>query len=270
MNEEISQLLRFADKDRWLSCLLAPAEKQAALMALYAFNFEIARIRETISEPGRGEIRLQFWADQIEAIYKDQSPSHPIAEGLLPIIKAASLPKPAFSNLIEARRFDLYDDPMPDLQTLEGYLGETSSILFVLAAQVLNNGAIAEIADAAGYAGVAYGLCGLLRSQPLHARRGQLYLPLDILSAHSVSPAEARSGKPSPKLDAAKAYLRAHADARLQEAKKAITALPKHLFPAFLPLALTGPMLKADARQSELSQLARQWHLWKANLLGRL
>src|SRR5262249_7298828 len=55
--------LRAADKDRFLTTLFAPAEHRDALFALYAFNVEIARVREVVREPVAGEIRLQWWHD---------------------------------------------------------------------------------------------------------------------------------------------------------------------------------------------------------------
>lgn len=57
--------LRDTDRDRYLACLLAPADKQRSLAALYAFNAEIARIRDLVHEPIPGEIRMQWWRDLI-------------------------------------------------------------------------------------------------------------------------------------------------------------------------------------------------------------
>ena len=50
------------------------------------------------------------------------------------------LPLAAFDNLLEARIFDLYDDPMPTLNDLEGYAGETASALIQLGAMILAGG----------------------------------------------------------------------------------------------------------------------------------
>ena len=58
--------------------------------------------------------------------------------------------------------FDLYDDTMPTLNDLEGYCGETSSSLIRLGAMILADGSDPGAADAAGHAGVAYALTGLL------------------------------------------------------------------------------------------------------------
>ena len=56
-----------ADKDRYLASLFAPADKRRHLYALYAFNVEIARVREVIRTPMAGEIRLQWWRDALNS-----------------------------------------------------------------------------------------------------------------------------------------------------------------------------------------------------------
>ncbi len=60
------QLVREADKDRFLATLFAPAARRPALFALYAFNAEIARVRDIAREPMPGEIRLQWWREVVE------------------------------------------------------------------------------------------------------------------------------------------------------------------------------------------------------------
>ena len=59
------QLLREHDLDRWLACLFAPWAKRRYLHALYAFNLEVARVREIVSDPMPGEIRDQWWREAL-------------------------------------------------------------------------------------------------------------------------------------------------------------------------------------------------------------
>ena len=61
--QHCTALVREADRDRYLATLFAPAEHRDALYALYAFNAEIARVRDMAREPMPGEIRLQWWVD---------------------------------------------------------------------------------------------------------------------------------------------------------------------------------------------------------------
>ena len=61
-------LVRAADRERFLTALFAPADRRNALFALYAFNIEIARVREAVREPLAGEIRLQWWSDALRGL----------------------------------------------------------------------------------------------------------------------------------------------------------------------------------------------------------
>lgn len=264
-------LVRSADKDRYLSSLFAPDEKRAQLLTLYAFNIEIARIRETVSEAMLGEIRLKWWHEAIESLYAGKSEGHPVIEALAPAIEQGNLPKHAFIDMIEARQFDLYDDPMPSLAALEGYLGETSSMLIQLAALILDEKQARALADVSGLAGVAMGIAGLLRSLPLHRARGQCFIPNDMLERHGLSPAHVLAGRNLEAVEIVLAELRAHAEKRLAEARTKAGALTPETFPAYLPASLTGLYLarlqklgpKALNEIADVPQWRRQWALYR-------
>lgn len=264
-------LVRQGDRDRYLAALLAPDAKRSNLLALYAFNIEIARIRETVSEAALGEIRLTWWADAIEALYAGERQGHPVIEALAPVIAEAGLPKGALLNMIEARRFDLYDDPMPTLEQLEGYLGETSSMLIQLAAMILDKERAPSLSDISGLAGVAMGITGLMRSLPLQRRRGQCYVPVELLVKHGLTPAHLLAGRNSAAIAKVLAELRAHAQKRLNEARALAGGLGHEVFPAYLPASLTELYLKRLARLgagalteiADIAQWRRQWTLYR-------
>src|SRR5271156_3271915 len=65
----VGALVRRHDRDRFQTALFAPAARREALFALYAFNYEIARVRESVREPMLGQIRLQWWREAIDAAY---------------------------------------------------------------------------------------------------------------------------------------------------------------------------------------------------------
>ena len=119
--------------------------------------------------------------------------------------------------MIEARSFDLYDDPMGSLAELEAYADKTSSALMRLAAQILNEGNEPGLDDAARHAGIAYAIAGLLAAFPVHAARRQLYVPLDVMQRHGARPEDVFAGIATPALAAALAELRAVARAHLAQ-----------------------------------------------------
>jgi phytoene synthase len=263
-----AELVRAADRDRFLSSLFAPAEQRGALHALYAFNVEVARVRDVAREPLPGEIRLQWWSEVVGGERREEANANPVASALLAVIERNQLPTATLQILIEARRFDLYDEPMARLADLEAYARHTSSALLALAAQILGGeGQGAEaVADAAG---IAQAIAGLLSAFPLQASRRQLYVPLDLLERHGAEPADIFAGRSSKNLRAAFAELQDVARSHLREAHDSITALPQAALPAFLPVAVVRPSLDRLARfdpfmPAEISPWRRQWLIWRA------
>lgn len=258
-----AELVRTSDKDRYLAALLAPFGARKHIVALYAFNSEIARIRDRANQPLAGEVRLQWWRNVISGSAQGDAGANPVAVALLDTMQRFELSREQLAALIEARTFDLYDEPMPNLDALNHYLQATSSALFHLASRITG---VQVPVQTASRAGLAYGLTGLLRSFPFHASRGQIYLPADLLSRHGASGTEIVAGKNSAPLRAALKEMRSVARKYLQSVEK---SKESH---ALLPLALVKPYLDQMERTDydpfktavELSQIRRQWILWRA------
>jgi phytoene synthase len=235
--------LRANDRDRYFATLVLPEKERGAITALYAFNADIASIRDRAREAAAGEIRLQWWQDTLAGEGHGAVRANPLADALLDAIAEHSLPVPALSRMIEARRFDLYDDPMPDLATFEGYAGETASALYQLAAMILNRGPV-EPGDAAGHLGVAHALIGHLRAFGYNASRSRIVLPRDVFATCGVSEADIRAGKESENLSIALTRFSELAGEHLRKADLAIAALPRGLRSVFAPAALLRSQLK--------------------------
>ena len=236
--EHAAQALRAGDRDRYLSTLILDAAHRNGVIALYAFNADVASIRARVSDPAPGEIRLQWWADALEGEGHGAVRQNPVADALLQTLATYSLPAGTLLRLIGARRFDLYDDPMPDLETFEGYAGETVSTLYQLAAMILNNGQTVETGDAAGHLGVAHALIGHLRAFGNVSAQGRIMLPWSILAANGVREGEIFSGTESEGLAAALGQIAELAAGHLDKAETAIAQLPAQLKPAFAPIAV--------------------------------
>ncbi|MBX9618011.1 MAG: squalene/phytoene synthase family protein [Hyphomicrobiales bacterium] len=266
-------LVRRADKDRYLAALFIPPFERRFVFALAAFNIEIARVREVISDAMPGEVRFQWWRDAIMDTARGDVHSHPVASALLDCIVQCRLPRKALLDMIDARTFDLYDDPMPSLNALEGYCGETASALFQLSALCLAGGADPHAARCSGHAGVAYALTGLMRALPYHARRGQCYLPLDLLRHHGVDRDDVVNGKASDALAGVLLALRQQAEYHASEARRAIVDIHESVRGAFLPMALVPAYLRAlertasrpFTRLADVAQWRRQLALWQAS-----
>jgi phytoene synthase len=246
----VAQTLRQADRDRYLASLVLTGPARDAVQALYAFSADVASVRDRARQPAPGEIRLQWWVDALAGTEHGAVRQNPLAAALLDAIASYGLPVAPLVRLVEARRFDLYDDPMPDLASFEGYAGETASVLYQLAAMILNRGQPAESADAAGHLGVAHALIGHLRAFGFYAARGQLFLPLSVLTANGITEQEIFSGTGSEGLMAARRQLCEIAGEHLGKARAAIRQLPTGLRGAFAPIALLGPQLAGLERSA--------------------
>ncbi len=233
-----TKYLRDNDRERYLATLVLEEKQRQAVAALYAFNADVASVRERAREPRAGEIRLQWWADALTGEGHGAVRANPLADALLDVVGEYGLPVPPLTRLIAARRFDLYQDPMPDVATFEGYAGETASALYQLGAMILNGGRPVETGDAAGHLGVAHALVGHLRAFGYNASKGRIFLPWNVLAANGVSEADIFAGKATVELTAALEQLGDMADAHIGRADAAIAQLPTELRPVFAPVAL--------------------------------
>ncbi len=268
-------LVRAADKDRFLATLFAPAERRGPLFALYAFNGEIARVREVVREPLAGEIRLQWWRDAINGLARGDADANPVAAALLAVVRDYGLPSQALLDLIDAHRFDLYSEPMQSLAELETYGRDTAGGLMALSAHVLNGGedpALRPITRHAGgrarHSWFAAGAASPCRARPI-------VLPLEVLRRHGAAVEDVNARHATPELRAALAELRAVARQHLEATRQLLTGAPPAVLPALLPLALVRPMLDRMERADDdpfappvLPQWRRQWRLWRAARRG--
>jgi phytoene synthase len=262
-----AELVRANDRDRYLATLFAPAESRGALYALYAFNSEVARVREAAREPLPGEIRLQWWSDVLHGERGGEASANPVAAALLAAVAQYPIAPTKLIDLIDARRFDLYDEPMAGIADLEAYARRTSSVLFALAAQILSGSEAQTVAEPAG---IAHTIVGLLRALPLHAARRQLYVPAEMLERRQVWIEDLFAGRAGAGLNAALAELRNLAGQRLATASKRMAELPSAALPAFLPLALVRPQLTRLERSgalapTDIAPWRRQWLIWRAS-----
>jgi phytoene synthase len=227
--------VRRHDRDRFQTVLFAPAARREALFALYAFNYEIARVRESVTQPMLGQIRLQWWRENIAAAFEGGAiRHHQVMAPLAATIREFELTRDHFDRLIDARETDLAGEPPASLSALENYAEESSSQLIYLALEVL--GARAPVATEAGLdIGIAYSLAGLLRAMPFHARAGRQFIPADIAARSGLSEQDYRALRSTPALRSATAELAAAASGHLGAARAHRAKIPRSALPALLP-----------------------------------
>jgi len=267
--------VRRADYDRFLAALFAPAGAREGLFALYAFNHEVAKVRETVSEPMLGQIRLQWWREAIDGLYAGKVRQHPVVEAMAHAAGArpGGLSRVHFERLIDAREFDLAGRAPATLAELEAYGEGTCSTLLWLAAEVLGAGGAATD-RALGALGVAWALTGLIRAIPFHARARRQYVPLDIAAETGLTERALFALEPDAALNRSVERLAAAAGRHLDEARAGAVD------PAAWPLLLLAPLARAYLARLgrrgydvlpglELPQALKVARLWWAARSGR-
>jgi NADH dehydrogenase [ubiquinone] 1 alpha subcomplex assembly factor 6 len=276
--EMLAQSLRRHDRDRYLTTLFAPAERRGALIALYAFNFEVAKTREIVHEPLLGRIRLQWWREAIDAIYRGLPlRKHEVVEPLAASIRRHDLTRYHFDRLIDAREADLEEEPPASLDALELYAEDTAARLVRLALEILD--ARDEAAGEAGrHVGIAWALTGLIRALPVHARLRRLSLPADLIAETGLDVVGFLELKPSPALLQVVEKLAVRAREHLAAARAERAAISRQALAALLIGTLAdshlGRIARAGydpfARDLAWPDTLASWRLAMARLRGRV
>lgn len=267
-----ADLVRSHDFPRYASTLFLPGVHRRPLLAIYGFNVEISRVRDQVSQPLPGEVRLQWWTDVLAGRDHDGGvEGNPVAAELSWAIRTWRLPVERLARLIDEHQFDLYNDPMPSLAALEGYVNDTASALFTCGARIMARPSEA-IDHLARHAGLAYGIVQVIAAVPHDTARRQLFVPLQLLQQHGSGMEEVFSGKQTPKARAAIDQLIGEAKNHLSAALSLLGSVPPQVRPAFLPLALVRRDLKRMSRADNDPFVPRRvprfrllWTLWRAS-----
>lgn len=241
-----NQIRKF-DSDRYLTALFAPQPARDSLMALYAFNLELARCREAARDPMLGRIRLQWWWEVIDECYSGQPRHHQVVVPLAAAIHRHDLSRSLFERMIDGRERDLDPDPPASLADLEAYATATSGALTQLALEALDTND-AEALQQGEAAGTAWALVGILRATPHLLRAGRVMLPRDMLAAHGLAPGNLATVEARGAVAQVTNDICANALILLSQAGKSPAKLPKRGRPALLPASLARLYLARLAR----------------------
>jgi phytoene synthase len=249
-----AEQVRRYDHDRFLTVLFAPPAARERLFALYAFNIEIAKTAEIVTEPLIGKIRLQWWRDSLDRLYAGETVAHGVTGALGEAIVACRLDRALFDRFIDAREVDLNRIEPPDFPALGTYAENTGAPLLALALQIVRDGGelAAPALEAARRIGMAWALAGLIRAVPFHARQRRLYLPHDYLRDAGVSSSRLFDLRPEPGVTQVIRQIGDRIAPLLQEGRVLTRELPKNL---------RSPLLLAELAALHLRDLrAAGWN----------
>jgi phytoene synthase len=267
--DHCEQLVREADRDRFLATLFAPQKYRRGLHALYAFSIELDRVRALARESMPGELRLQWWREAIGGA-GGEAMAHPVVAASRDTAVRYDLPPASLIGVIDAHQFDLYNEPMESSAQLQAYAAQTSAAIFQSAVRILAGDVSEEVTGLANHAGQAATIAGVLARLPRHSAQRQLYVPLEVLRHHGAGAEDAFAMRSTTGLRAALAEMRLRARGHLGRIASDSSKIPAIAMPAFLPLAPVWPFLLRMERRSydpfrppELPQWRRQWRIWR-------
>lgn len=151
MSDDLDDLIRRVDPDRWLSSrFIADAGKRTDVIALYAYDHELARAPKVASNALLGEIRLTWWREMLDEAYEGRPVrAHPTAQALAAAIASHALPREPLEAMIDARYRELDATPMTDAEALDWARG-TAGQAAEAVARILDEAVIPGRALAAG------------------------------------------------------------------------------------------------------------------------
>lgn len=175
----VEEVVAAGDPDRFVASFFAPASRRGALLALYAFDQELARIAVTAREPMAGHIRLAWWREQIAALYAGDVLQAPLPRALAIAVRVHKLPRELIEHYLDARGFDLEETPFHDAAAMRAHAMATAGGIIRLGARVL--GAEHRADEAAESAGIAVACGKHLSDLGIFAARRRCRFPVSWL-----------------------------------------------------------------------------------------
>jgi len=205
------------------------------VFAVRAFNVELARIQDIVSDPNIGRMRLQFWRDSLDNIYQGNPPQQPVALELAEATTEHKLTKRWFSRLMDGRDQNLNDRPYETINALEEHGENTVSSVLYLILECLGVKDV-QADHTASHLGKAIGVVTLLRATPYHGSKGKVYIPNDIMIKYGVSQEDIIRGRTTQPVKDVTYDLASLAHTHLSTAKSLMSKAPKSALRSFLPM----------------------------------
>jgi phytoene synthase len=151
MSDDLDDLIRRVDPDRWLSSrFVGDPGLRADVVAIYAFDHELGRAPRVVSNALLGEVRLTWWREVLEEVYEGRPVrAHPTAQALADVVAGHALPREPLEAMIDARYRELDPTPMDEADALEWARG-TAGQAAEVAARIMDPSVEAAWARAAG------------------------------------------------------------------------------------------------------------------------
>ena len=160
-------------------------EKRNAITVLYAFCRELDDVVDGCTDPNVARITLNWWRSDLEKVFNNEMPEHPVHQALKDIRASFDLPKNEFEALIDGMQMDLEQARYGSFDELKLYCHRVAGVVGRLIARILgfSNPKTLEYADKMG---LALQLTNIIRDVGEDARQGRIYLPIEEMQKFDV------------------------------------------------------------------------------------
>ncbi len=186
--EHVTRVARASGSSFYWAMRLMPAQRRAAMFAIYAYCRELDDIADADTPPEQRRAELENWRAEVGRIW-DGTPKTPTGRALLDVRRDFAIHRDDLIAVIDGVATDA-DGPVirPSLAELDLYCDRVASAVGRLSVAVF--GAPGEDGQALAHSlGRALQLTNILRDVDEDGWSGRLYLPDEVLSRAGVAPA---------------------------------------------------------------------------------
>ncbi|KAI8067036.1 Squalene/phytoene synthase [Gongronella butleri] len=180
-------------------------------------------------------MRMQFWKDTIDKVFKGQAPQQPIALALQEALKTSDLSSMWFKRIITERTSNLDDHTFMTIKDMENYGENTAASLLYLQLESLGVRDV-QVDHIASHLGKMIGIATFLRAMPFHLSQKRLILPAQIIAKHQLSQEAVIRGQ----LDHVDDAVFEVATAAYDQLLTARSLLPSSMKPEIMPVLLSA------------------------------
>ncbi|NKD54296.1 MULTISPECIES: phytoene/squalene synthase family protein [unclassified Haematospirillum] len=186
---QVAKDVKRHDPVRFLTTLFVPDRVRPAFWALYAFNAELGRIRDAVTEQILGQIRFQWWRDTLGNLEAGVVAKSPVVQDLAPLVHTYNVPVSLLCHIVDARSAEVESLPFETEHALEQYCDGYGG---ALAEAVCRIGGVHDevVVSAARQVGQAAVVARTMLRVPASLAAGHCPVPSCVLDALRLDPGQ--------------------------------------------------------------------------------
>lgn len=205
----------------YYSFLFLPPERRRAITALYAWCREVDDVVDETHDASLAQQQMAWWHGELKRLFAGE-PTHPTTQALQPHLASCGLTQSMMAEVLEGMEMDLAQTRYLDEIGLDRYCHCVAGVVGTMSARIFgySDPRTLEFAEKMG---MSLQLVNIIRDVGEDARRGRIYLPVNVLQRYEVPAADIMQGRHSDRFVALMQY---HADRARAFYKEALELLP--------------------------------------------